>query len=206
MHTASNTPEEVGAQQSPIQTEDICEMKRIDNSHYPDRRQVFMTDIFDKVVKGIGTGVDAVGSKTKELWDLTRIRSKISDLKAERRKLLEELGETAYEMLAKSAFNFEKLDAKAKGIAKIDKEISKAEEELQKVRDTGKMEEEKPGEPVDTPEVTDTPEGATEEGVEEEAEEALLDAPKCECGASIVSGARYCVACGRPVSSRCKCE
>ncbi|HAN87301.1 MAG TPA: hypothetical protein DCQ13_06615, partial [Firmicutes bacterium] len=90
-----------------------------------------MTDIFDKVVKGIGTSVDAVGSKTKELWDLTRIRSRISDLKADKRRLFEELGETAYEMLVKSAFNFEKLNAKAAEIARIDKEIAEAEKELE---------------------------------------------------------------------------
>jgi len=45
-----------------------------------------VTDIFDKVVKGIGTSVDTVGSKTKELWDPTRIKSKISDLKADKQK------------------------------------------------------------------------------------------------------------------------
>jgi|LSQX01.1.fsa_nt_gb hypothetical protein len=211
MHTASSRHAEAYVWPSPTRTEDICEMKRIDNSHYPDRRRVFVTDIFDKVVKGIGTSVDAVGSKTKELWDLTRIRSRISDLKADKRRLFEELGETAYEMLVKSAFNFEKLNAKAAEIARIDKEIAEAEKELEKVRDTGTAEEKKPeeaapGEPADAPEVSVTPEEASEEVVEEEPEEAPLDAPKCECGTSIVPGARYCVSCGRPVSSGCKCE
>jgi len=42
-------------------------MKRIDNSQYPDGRRVFVTDIFDKVVKGIGTGVDAVGEQNKRV-------------------------------------------------------------------------------------------------------------------------------------------
>lgn len=170
-----------------------------------------MTDIFDKVVKGIGTGVDAVGSKTKELWDLTRIRSKISDLNADKRRLLEELGETTYEMLAKSAFNFEKLKAKAEEIAELDKRISEAEEELQKVRDTGKAGEEKPEEaepeePVAAPKVIETPEDASGEGVDEEPEETPEDAPKCECGTSIMPCARYCISCGRPVSCSCECE
>lgn len=204
MHTAESAQAEAYARPNPTQTEDICEMKRIDNSKYPDRRQVFVTDIFDKVVKGIGTGVDAVGSKTKELWDLTRIRSKISDLKADKRRLLEELGETTYGMLEKSAFNFEKLNAQAAGIAEIDKEISEAEEELKKVRDASKAEEEKPE--VVASEITETPAEASLEGVEEEPEEAPPDAPKCECGTSIVPGARYCISCGRPVSCRCECE
>jgi len=170
-----------------------------------------VTDMFDKVVKSIGTGVDAVGSKTKELWDLTRIRARISDLKAERRKILEELGEVAYEMLIHSAFDFERLNAKAAEIAEIDKEISEASEQLEKVRDISKAEEKKPGEakpeePATAPEATDTPEEASEEGMEEEPEEAPQDAPICECGTSIVPGARYCISCGRPVSCRHNCE
>ena len=113
-----------------------------------------MTDIIDKVVKGIGTGVDIVGSKTKELWDSTRIKSKIGDLKADRHKVMEELGEEAYEMLRKNAFNFDRLYAKAAEITEIDKEIAEAEEALANIREESDGEE--------TPEATEIEESAAE--------------------------------------------
>jgi hypothetical protein len=180
-------------------------MRRIYNSHDNDRRRVFVTDIIDKVVKGIGTGVDIVGSKTKELWDSTRIKSKIGDLKADRHKVMEELGEEAYEMLRKNAFNFDRLYAKAAEITEIDKEIAEAEEALANIREESDGEEK--------PEATEIEESAPEpepadvsEEEAEEAEESCSDAPKCACGASIVSGARYCIFCGRPVPSGSSCD
>ena len=85
-----------------------------------------MSDILDKIKKTIGVGVDTVGAKSKELWDTTVIRTRISDLKAKRRDLLEDLGGLAFEMLSKGSLAEPVLRAKADTIREIDRQIAAA--------------------------------------------------------------------------------
>lgn len=163
-----------------------------------------MSDIFDKIKKTIGVGVDTVGAKSKELWDTTVIRARISDLKARRRDLLEDLGRLTFEMLSGGSLAEPVLRAKADAIRDTDLQIAAAEDEIQRIRETSREHEQAasddaPAEPTEA----DTPESAGET-TEGDGESSVPDEPKsaktCECGTAVLEGARFCVACGRPVS------
>jgi hypothetical protein len=163
-----------------------------------------VSDIFDKIKKTIGVGVDTVGAKSKELWDTTVIRAKISDLKAKRRDLLEDLGRLTYEMLSGGSLAEPVLRTKADAIRDIDLQIAAAEGEIQRIREASRDQlpadgEDVPAQPVEA----EKPESASE-STASEAEPSACDQPKpartCECGTAVLEGARFCVACGRPVS------
>ncbi|HAI86311.1 MAG TPA: hypothetical protein DCL63_04895 [Firmicutes bacterium] len=173
-------------------------MKRIDQDGDNDGRWALVSDIFDKIKKSIGVGVDTVGAKSKELWDTTVIRTRISELKTKRRELLEDLGGLAFEMLSKGSLAEPVLRAKADAIREIDRQIAAAEEEIQRIREAAReqpvaAEQAKQSEPTEEPETGEDPEPVA---APDEPEMATT----CECGAVVLEGARFCVACGRPVS------
>jgi len=184
--------------------EEIREMKRNTESNAKDGRWASVSDIFDKIKKTIGVGVDTVGAKSKELWDTTVIRARITDLKAKRRDLLEDLGRLTFEMLSGGSLAEPVLRTKADAISDIDHQIAAAEDEIQRIREASR--EQQPAETQDVPAQpmeAEKPENAGESGaceVEPSACEEPEPARMCECGAAVLEGARFCVACGRPVS------
>ena len=184
--------------------EEIGEMRRNIEGDSKDGRWAPVSDIFDKIKKTIGVGVDTVGAKSKELWDTTVIRAKISDLKAKRRDLLEDLGRLTFEMLSGGSLAEPVLRSKADAIREIDSQIDAAEEEIQRIREASREQQQAdvddaPAQPAEA----DEPESADEIPACD-GEPSVPEEPKaartCECGTSVLEGARFCVACGRPVS------
>ncbi|MGI6131981.1 MAG: hypothetical protein ACOYES_08925 [Bacillota bacterium] len=163
-----------------------------------------VSDIFDKIKKTIGVGVDAVGAKSKELWDTTVIRTRISDLKAKRRDLLEDLGRLTFEMLSRGSLAEPVLLAKADAIREIDRQITAAEEEIQRIREASREQqnegaEDAPAQPLE-PDTSESAGESTVPDAEPSVPEEQEPARTCECGTVVLEGARFCVACGRPVS------
>ena len=162
-----------------------------------------MSDIFDKIKKTIGVGVDTVGAKSKELWDTTVVRARISDLRAKRRDLLEDLGGLTFEMLSGGSLAEPVLRAKADAIREIDRQIAAAEEEIQRIREASREQqagsEDVPVQPVEADRPVSTEETTAGDG-EPSVHEEPKSARTCECGTAVLEGARFCVACGRPVS------
>ena len=123
-----------------------------------------MSDIFDKIKKTIGVGVDTVGAKSKELWDTTVVRARISDLRAKRRDLLEDLGGLTFEMLSGGSLAEPVLRAKADAIREIDRQIAADEEEIRRIREASREHqqadsEEVPVQPVEADRPVSTEEG-----------------------------------------------
>jgi hypothetical protein len=182
--------------------EEIWGMRRSNKGNGKDGRWAPVSDIFDKIKKTIGVGVDTVGAKSKELWDTTVVRARISDLRAKRRDLLEDLGGLTFEMLSGGSLAEPVLRAKADAIREIDRQIAADEEEIRRIREASRehqQADEVPVQPVeaDRPESAgDTTAGDGEPSVREEPKSART----CECGTAVLEGARFCVACGRPVS------
>ncbi|HON42449.1 MAG TPA: hypothetical protein PLM74_04860 [Bacillota bacterium] len=179
-------------------------MRRNIEGDSKDGRWAPVSDIFDKIKKTIGVGVDTVGAKSKELWDTTVIRARISDLKAKRRDLLEDLGRLTFEMLSGGSLAEPVLRAKADAIHEIDRQIAAAEEEIQRIREASREQQQADAEDVPAqPAEVDVPE-STDESPACDGEPSVLEEPKplrtCECGTLVLEGARFCVACGRPVS------
>ena len=178
-------------------------MRRNTKGNGKDGRWAPVSDIFDKIKKTIGVGVDAVGAKSKELWDTTVVRARISDLRAKRRDLVEDLGGLTLEMLSGGSLAEPVLRAKADAIREIDRQIAAAEEEIQRIREASREQqagsEDVPVQPVEADRPVSTEETTAGDG-EPSVHEEPKSARTCECGTAVLEGARFCVACGRPVS------
>jgi len=184
--------------------EEIEEMRRNIKGDSKDGRWAPVSDVFDKIKKTIEVGVDTVEAKYKELRDTTVVRARISDLKARRRDLLEDLGKLTFEMLSGGSPAEPVLRAKADAIHDIDRQIAAAEEEIQRIREASREQqqadaEDVPAQPVEADEPENAGETAAGDGEPSTGEEPK-PARTCECGTLVLEGARFCVACGRPVS------
>ena len=175
-----------------------------------------MSDLLSKIKKTLGTGVDVIGTKSKELWDSTVIRTRIAELRSRRRGLAEQLGSMVYTMLAEDSLDLEAIKAKATEIAEVDVEIDRAEEELARVGREVREAQENKTEQAETkaaqtekadggeiePAATQQPQESQEaqaSQASQEPQEPPVAARRCECGAKALAGARYCVECGRPI-------
>ena len=129
-----------------------------------------MVDFLDKVVQGVGKGLTTVSVRSKEAVAVARIRGEIAAMQAQRRGALEELGSIVFTMSVKGLLDEKRIKEKCEAIRRVDGEIRDKEGELTRAHATA---------------------------------EAALGKPRtvgrCECGAPIVEGAKFCVKCGSSV-------
>ncbi len=130
-----------------------------------------MADIFDRVRQGIDKGITTITARSKELLESSKLNSQIRTLKDRKKAALEELGNIVYVMFVKGDLDAERIRAKASAIAELDNQIKGAEEELRRVF--------------------------------EETQHTLgigKISARCDCGAEISEGAKFCRQCGRKVA------
>ncbi len=129
-----------------------------------------MADIFDRVRQGIDKGITTITARSKELLENSKLNSQIRTLKDQKKAALEELGNIVYVMFLKGDLDAERIKAKAAAIAELDNQTKGAEEELRRVF--------------------------------EETQNTLgigKISGRCDCGAGISDGAKFCRHCGRKV-------
>lgn len=127
-----------------------------------------MVDFFDKVRQNVQKGVATVSVRSREALEASRIKSEISVIEQRRREAIEELGNIVYTMFAKGGFDEVRIKEKCAQIAEIDRQLEARREELKEVHI--------------------------------KAQEALgrpVTVGMCECGATIVQGAKFCGRCGK---------
>ncbi len=129
-------------------------------------------DFFDKMKDGISKGIDTIGAKGKELMEDTQTQLQISSLRDKRKKALGDLGALAYALVQKGALADEAAQAASRTIGSLDQEIAAKQALLDQSGDETK------------------PAGA----VVPKAGSALV---KCDCGAEIATGVKFCSACGK---------
>jgi len=132
-----------------------------------------MTDFLETVKRGIEKSVAAVGARSKEMLEVSQLRSQIRDLTDERRGKLEELGNIVHTMLSRGALDEARLREKSQAIATLDAGIRQREEQIQAIQ-------------VRTQEIIGGA-GARQIG-------------QCACGAPLLEGAKFCGGCGSPAS------
>jgi len=64
-----------------------------------------MTDFFDKVKLGISKSVTTASVKSKELIEVTRLKSQIDTVRNQKRSSIEELGNIVYTMFLKEGID-----------------------------------------------------------------------------------------------------
>ena len=126
-----------------------------------------MPDFLDKMKQGLGKGVTTVIVKSKERIESTKINFHLGGLEQRRRDALEELGNIAYAMFQKNAFDEERLKAKCAGILELDNQITEKQKELAEVH-----------------------------GRSQEALGKPKSIGVCTCGAELYEGTKFCSKCG----------
>ena len=129
-----------------------------------------MVDFFDKLKQGVGKGVTTVSVKSKEMIEVSRIKSQVADIQQQKREALEELGSIAHTMLLKGALDEDRLRAMSAAIAALDEQIKKKEDELTEIH------------------------SRAQEALGKPKCNAI-----CDCGAEIYEGTKFCGKCGKRV-------
>jgi hypothetical protein len=125
-------------------------------------------DFFDKMKDGLSKGIDTIGARGKELMEDTQTQLQISSLRDKRKKTLEDLGALAYALFQKGAFPDEGAKALGEAITSLDQLIAAKQAEL---RHDGAP-------PASAPATGSSP-------------------VKCDCGAEIAAGVKFCSTCGK---------
>lgn len=129
-----------------------------------------MADFFDKFKQGVGKGVTTVSVKSKEMIEISKVKSHIANIQQQKKEALEELGSIAHTMLLKGALDEDRLRAKSAAIAALDEEIRQKEDERIEIH------------------------GRAQEALGKPKSVAI-----CSCGAGIYEGTKFCGKCGKRV-------
>jgi NADH pyrophosphatase NudC (nudix superfamily) len=129
-----------------------------------------VADFFEKVKQRIDKGVTTVSVRSKEALEATRVKSQMSELQKRRTEALEELGNIVYTQFAKNQPDDERVRKRCSAIAELDRQIREKEEELRAIHVKA---EEQLGKP------------------------AAIG--RCDCGADIQAGTKFCGTCGAKV-------
>jgi len=127
-----------------------------------------MAEFFDKLKQGVGKGVTTVSVKSREMIEVSKIKSQVADIQQQKREALEELGSIAHTMLLKGALDEDRLRSRSAAISALDEQIQKKEDELTEIH------------------------GRAQEALGKPKPVAI-----CDCGAEIYEGAKFCGKCGR---------
>ena len=127
-----------------------------------------MAEFFDKVKKGVIKGVSTASVKSKEILEVTRLKSRINTVQSQKSSAIEELGNIVYTMLLKGAIDEVRINEKGSAILKFDNQIKDLESEIVQVQNSSR-----------------------------ESLGMLASIGKCVCGADLYEDIKFCGACGK---------
>lgn len=142
-----------------------------------------MSDFFSKVKKNINKGISTVSEKSSLMLETAKLKGQIAKLEEQRNELFTELGSNVYATYGNEALDEQFIAEKCAEIKALEDMIIEKAEELRAL---------------------------TEGDTVAPAPEA--DVVKCECGAELQPGAKFCLNCGKPVAvappavaDKCEC-
>jgi NADH pyrophosphatase NudC (nudix superfamily) len=136
-----------------------------------------MADLLKKLQQGIDRGLTAVTTKSKEVMETAQLRSQINNLEEEKRGRLEELGNIVYTLVTHQRLDQEhkRVIEKCEALAALEKKIQEKEEGIREIqRKTQEILGQQEAQPV----------------------------ARCECGADLCDGMKFCGSCGKPATQR----
>lgn len=142
-----------------------------------------MADFFSRVKKNINKGISTVSEKSSLMLEQAKIKGQIAKLEEQRNELLTELGSNVYATYGNEALDEQFIADKCAEVKALEDAIIEKAEELRVLTEGDK--------------VAPAPEA---------------DVLKCECGAELQPGAKFCLNCGKPVAvaapvveDKCEC-
>jgi hypothetical protein len=137
------------------------------------------SDLFTKLRYGLNKGLRIVNIRSKEAYETLKIKNQIQKLSKKRRRNIEDVGNAVYRMFKhNNKFNEESIRLKCMDISSIEDEIEGREEELRMVHLSARKE---------------------LGNLKSLAKPMVIG--KCECGAELYAGAKFCATCFKKVES-----
>jgi NADH pyrophosphatase NudC (nudix superfamily) len=135
-----------------------------------------MADFLERIKGGIDRGVAAVSARSREMVDVSRLRSQRRAIEDDMKEAFEELGHIVYRLHVNGRLEAEadRIRGKCEGLAQREQQIGAIDEQIR--------------------------------AAQARAQEALSRRPvtatgTCACGAALLEAARFCGQCGRPVEA-----
>lgn len=129
-----------------------------------------MADFLDKMKQGINKGITTASVKSKEMIEVTRLKSQISTIQQQKSSAIEELGNIVYTMFLKNNFDELRQKEKCEAILRIDNQIKAVEDEIIQAQNKAK-----------------------------ESLGITATIGKCSCGADMLEGIKFCGGCGKKI-------
>lgn len=137
------------------------------------------SDLITKLRYGLNKGLRIVNIRSKEAYETLKIKNQIQKLTKKRRRNIEDVGNAVYRMFKhNNKFNEESIRLKCMDISSIEDEIEGREEELRMVHLSAQKE---------------------LGNLKSLAKPMVIG--KCECGAELYAGAKFCATCFKKVES-----
>ena len=137
------------------------------------------SDLFTKLRYGLNKGLRIVNIRSKEAYETLKIKNQIQKLTKNRRRNIEDVGNAVYRMFKhNNKFNEESIRLKCMDISGIEDEIEERQEELRVVHLNAQKE---------------------LGNLKSLAKPVVIG--KCECGAELYAGAKFCATCFKKVES-----
>jgi hypothetical protein len=137
------------------------------------------SDLFTKLRYGLNKGLRIVNIRSREAYETLKIKNQIQKLRKKRRRNIEDVGNAVYRMFKhNNKFNEEILRSKCMDISGLENEIEEREEELTAVHLNAQKE---------------------LGNLKQLAKPVIIG--KCECGAELYAGAKFCGTCFKKVES-----
>ena len=135
------------------------------------------SDLFTKLRYGLNKGLRIVNIRSKEAYETLKIKNQIQKLTKKRRRNIEDVGNAVYRMFKhNNKFNEESIRLKCMDISSIEDEIEERQEELRVVHLNAQKE---------------------LGNLKSLAKPVVIG--KCECGAELYAGAKFCATCFKKV-------
>ena len=135
------------------------------------------SDLFTKLRYGLNKGLRIVNIRSKEAYETLKIKNQIQKLTKKRRRNIEDVGNAVYRMFKhNNKFNEESIRLKCMDISGIEDEIEERQEELRVVHLNAQKE---------------------LGNLKSLAKPVVIG--KCECGAELYAGAKFCATCFKKV-------
>jgi hypothetical protein len=135
-----------------------------------------MADFLDRLKSGIGRSVTTLSVRSREIVEVSRLRSQRRAVEGEMKKALEELGHIVYRLHVDGRLEAEasRIRGRCEALARRERHLGAIDEQIR--------------------------------AAQARAQEALTRRPEtatgtCACGAFLAEDARFCGQCGRPVEA-----
>ena len=97
-----------------------------------------MGDIIDTIIYGGDKWLKNIGTKTRDISGVAKMKMEIGNMKKEKKEIFMEMGRMVYKMYEKEEFDIEKLKNMSMKISQLNKDIRLKRDQIDGIHDTSR--------------------------------------------------------------------